>query len=97
VAPYESFGLVLIEAMMWGLPIVASEWRGNQNVLTAGVGGITFQVTPALSQKIAGALETALAQEDHWICWGKTNRAIFEERYHERAGDLWLARGVMSS
>ena len=32
IAPYESFGLVMAEAMMWGLPIVATEWRGNRDV-----------------------------------------------------------------
>lgn len=32
VAPYESFGLVMVEAMMWGLPIVATDWRGNRDV-----------------------------------------------------------------
>lgn len=29
-AEYESFGLVLVEAMMWGLPIVMTNWRGDR-------------------------------------------------------------------
>ena len=44
-APYESFGLVLVEAMAWRLPIVASRWRGNFDVLTPQAGAVGFTVS----------------------------------------------------
>ena len=40
VAPYESFGMVLIEAMQWSLPLVVTDWRGNLSVCTEGFGGV---------------------------------------------------------
>jgi glycosyltransferase involved in cell wall biosynthesis len=58
LAPYESFGLVMVEAMMWGLPIVATDWRGNRDV--AGPDAIYCAVDsdtlPALAGKIGDAL-----------------------------------------
>jgi glycosyltransferase involved in cell wall biosynthesis len=35
----ESFGLVVVEAMQFGVPVVASRWRGLQSVITDGVEG----------------------------------------------------------
>ena len=56
VAPYESFGLVIAEAMMWGLPIVATDWRGNREV--AGPEAIYFQA--ADSRTLSGLGESLL-------------------------------------
>ena len=64
VAPYESFGLVLVEAMAWRLPIVASRWRGNCDVLTDRAGGILFPVSSPLAKAIKAALEEALQQRN---------------------------------
>lgn len=96
VAPYESFGIVLIEAMMWGLPIVATRWRGNEDVLTPLLGGVLFAVSRPLAQGIRDALELALAQNNLWRSWGKINRSIFEKHYQENLGDLWLVETVLS-
>jgi glycosyltransferase involved in cell wall biosynthesis len=96
VAPYESFGLVLAEAMSWKLPIVASKWRGNSDVLTSRAGSVVFPVSASLAQDIASGLEDALRRRSEWHEWGQVNRAIFEERYRDRAEDEWLVGPVLS-
>lgn len=96
VAPYESFGLVLVEAMMWSLPIVASEWRGNQDVLTPAYGGVTFPVREPLAEQIRRAFDQALAQRSRWEEWGEANRALFQDRYQEKDGELWLAQPIVA-
>ncbi len=94
VASYESFGLVLIEAMSWKLPIVATKWRGNAEVLTDHCGGIVFPVDD-LSANIRLALDQALQRRVKWKEWGEANRAIFEQRYAERADDNWLVQALL--
>lgn len=95
IAPYESFGLVQVEAMAWRLPIVASDWRGNCDVLTADAGAVRFS-TESLSANLAEALEEALRQEHEWTAWGETNRRIFRDRYREETDPMWLAVPVLS-
>lgn len=97
IAPYESFGLVLVEAMMWGLPIVASDWRGNREVLTDEAGAICFKVAPNfLARDLESALKKALSARNEWTSWGKTNRQIFEKRYRDDGHTLWLAEPLLS-
>lgn len=97
IAPYESFGLVMIEAMMWSLPIVASDWRGNAEVLTAAPEGLLFPVSAPLDRNLQSALEHAMERQEQWREWGKINRATFERQYREQPGELWLARPVLAS
>jgi glycosyltransferase involved in cell wall biosynthesis len=96
VAPYESFGLVLTEAMSWSLPIVATRWRGNFDVLTPDAGAVGFTVTSALTDDIGKALEEALRQRANWEQLGKTNRSIFEARYRDNQTDQWLVGPILS-
>ena len=96
IAPYESFGLVLVEAMAWKLPIVASQWRGNSDVLTPDAGAVTFPVSSSLSQNIATALEQALQDRAKWQQWGEINRSIFEERYREIGSEQSLLESLLS-
>ncbi len=85
VAPYESFGLVMIEAMMWGLPILASDWRGNPDVLGATAGGFTF--SPADSeQALSEALRQLLDRKAEWPALGQRNRETFLERFSKKEG-----------
>jgi glycosyltransferase involved in cell wall biosynthesis len=93
VAPYESFGLVMVEAMMWGLPIIATDWRGNREVLGPDFEGICHPVGC-----LAAALETAFAR---WRAgaWTGRNRQHFLDRYrldenapdYPRLAKKWLA------
>ncbi len=84
VAPYESFGLVMVEAMMWGLPIVATDWRGNRDVLGGDFEGICHPTGGDLAASIAAALEAALRARTEWT---GQNRQHFLQRYaSENAG-----------
>jgi phosphatidylinositol alpha-mannosyltransferase len=58
---WESFGVVLLEAMSIGKPIVASAIDGFTSVLTDGVEGIT--VPPRNVEKLAGALFQLIKDE----------------------------------
>jgi glycosyltransferase involved in cell wall biosynthesis len=77
VAPYESFGLVLVEAMMWGLPLVVSNWRANAEVAGRG-GGIIYQPGSDHVASLSAALAEALEREDEWPDWGRKNRERYE-------------------
>ncbi len=96
IAPYESFGLVLAEAMAWELPIVATRWRGNFDVLTSDAGAICYPISSSLANDTANALEQAVGRREEWKKWGRANRMIFEERYSEKAAQDWLVGPILS-
>lgn len=82
----ESFGLVLVEALMWGLPVVASDWRAAPEVLAGDDLDVVLHATgPTMGQ----ALEDALASMVHraeagslpWI--SKPNRLRYEQAYRD--------------
>jgi glycosyltransferase involved in cell wall biosynthesis len=81
VAPYESFGLVLAEAMMKSLPIVATDWRGNRDVLGGDLGGILVSTDAPLAHQIERAIRNALTRQSEWSAWGAKNRDRFESRF----------------
>ena len=58
--PAESFGLVLIEAMAFGLPIIATNWRMIPEILPPRYGGIVQPRSPAT---IASVLEAFLYEK----------------------------------
>ena len=82
IAPYESFGMVLIEAMMWGKPIVVTDWRGNTQVVGSPFGGAVAKVAGGeLSRNLAHAMKSTLENRTRWSEWGELNRKIFLEKY----------------
>ncbi len=81
VAPYESFGLVMVEAMRAGLPVLATDWRANAEVLGFPPGGVLCPTEGILSDNLARGLRTALDYRSSWPNWGERNRARFLERY----------------
>lgn len=83
MAPYESFGLVLAEAMMFSLPIFATDWRGNRDVLGESPGGILFPTTDSLAKQIERAMREALARRSEWESWGVKNRQRFESHFKQ--------------
>jgi glycosyltransferase involved in cell wall biosynthesis len=91
VAP-ESFGLVTVEAMMWALPIVACDWRGNREVLGDKFGGILFQPYPDPASALAQALLEAVAAREKWKEWGLQNRRMFEQNYKLKSSQSRLAQ-----
>ena len=58
----ESFGIVLLEAMAAGLPIVASDIHGYKKVVQRNVSGLL--VEPKDSEAIASALERLIVEPD---------------------------------
>jgi glycosyltransferase involved in cell wall biosynthesis len=95
VAP-ESFGLVTVEAMMWALPIVACDWRGNREILGQAFGGILFQPYPDPAASLAAGLRTAFAARERWEKWGHRNRQAFEENYKAKSSRSRLAQVLES-
>lgn len=75
----ETFGLVLIEAMQFSLPVVATSWRGIPAVVEDGVNGFLVPVGDA------GALADRLAQVLTDRAWaerlGRRGRQAYEERF----------------
>ena len=67
---YESFGLVVIEAMAAGVPVVASDTEGPRQVLKAGQFGALFK------NEDAGALAAAVGSIfSDWSSWRNQARA----------------------
>ncbi|MBK1833428.1 glycosyltransferase family 4 protein [Roseibacillus ishigakijimensis] len=82
VAPYESFGMVAIEAMHWSLPIVATDWRANREVCGEGEGVVFAEgVEEDLTGGLTTALLKALAAKEQWPQWGRANRKRYEDLY----------------
>lgn len=79
-APYESFGLVMIEALMWGLPIVASDWRGNADVLMGATGTRIYKPAESVSA-LADSLRNLLPVRKEWPGLGADNRDLFLSNY----------------
>lgn len=82
VAPYESFGMVLIEAMHWSLPIIVTDWRGNCSVCGEGFGGVVA-VKPEvdLIKSLEMGMIEAFENQEDWQSWGRRNREIYECNY----------------
>jgi len=82
VAPYESFGLVLIEGMQWSLPIIVTDWRANLSVCGERFGGVVAeQPTKGLTGCLEDALTEVWERRGSWKEWGRINRKIYEDRY----------------
>jgi glycosyltransferase involved in cell wall biosynthesis len=77
----ESFGVVIAEAMMWSLPVLACDWRGNREVLGNPPEDLVFSPAADLTNQLQRALENALAHRERWAEWGQRNREVFLRRY----------------
>ena len=75
----ESFGIVLIEAMCCGLPIVTTQWRGLPDV--AGGSGGAFIVEPKQPDLVAEKLQLLLQDAGLRRSMGRKNRDWFCEHY----------------
>lgn len=81
IAPYESFGLVMAEAMMWGLPIVATDWRGNRDVAGPDAWYCPVPNNKKIQKSLAIYLREAIASESHLALAAKRNRFRFAEQF----------------
>ena len=75
----ESFGMVLIEAMACGVPVVASNLPGVRSVVSDGEDGLL--VTPGDAGELAQKIEWTLEHPDLSREMGARGRAKGEERY----------------
>lgn len=76
---FETFGLVVLEAMAYGLPVVASDWRGPGDVVEHGTTGFVCPVHNA--QAYADAIEKILCDRELGEAMGNAGRKRYEERY----------------
>jgi hypothetical protein len=82
--------------MAWRLPIVASDWRGNRDVLTPHAGAICFPISGSFVENLIAALKQAIQERADWKEWGKVNRCIFEQAYCDSDCEKWLAEPLLA-
>lgn len=75
----ETFGLVALEAMQFGLPVVATKWRGVPSVVHHNRSG--FVVPPRDASAFAEKLEILLNEPNLRMEMGKAGRAIYDEKF----------------
>jgi glycosyltransferase involved in cell wall biosynthesis len=78
----ETFGLVALEAMQFGLPVVTTTWRGLPSIVRNGVNG--FTVPPKNEKLFAEKLELLINNRDLAKEMGQTGRRIYEEGYTDK-------------
>jgi glycosyltransferase involved in cell wall biosynthesis len=81
MAPYESFGLVMTEAMMWGLPMLVSNWRGNREV--AGDAAEYFETGPLMEKDLGDKMRALLADRGKLLTLSGRSRARFASEFSE--------------
>ena len=87
--PYETFGIVLVEAMRAGLPLVASRYSGIPEILSEGEGGLL--VSPNNVEDLETEIERLLLDPSLREAMGSFNRRRFESRYTMQAAvNGWL-------
>jgi N-acetyl-alpha-D-glucosaminyl L-malate synthase BshA len=75
----ESFGLVALEAMACGAPVVASNVGGLPEVIDHGTTGYTFEIGDIEGMAEAGL--RILGDDDHWRSISEAGRVVAEERF----------------
>jgi glycosyltransferase involved in cell wall biosynthesis len=73
----ESFGVVLLEAMAFSLPVVATSWRGIPSIVEDDKTGLLVPVRD--SDALARSLDAVLANPDLAGRLGRSGRRRFEE------------------
>lgn len=81
VAPsrFESFGLVLVEAMAFGKPVVAGDNAGMRSIVEEGSNG--YLVSPDSPAALREALATLISSSELRKEFGTRSRRLFEERF----------------
>jgi glycosyltransferase involved in cell wall biosynthesis len=75
----ESFGLVAVEAMMSGLPVVATNWSGLPDIVVEGETG--YLVPPRDTGAVADRLELLIRDPELRKRMGAAGRKRYEENY----------------
>ena len=81
VAPsrFESFGLILIEAMRWGRPVIASDIGGMREVIRSGESGLLCPVGGAA--QLAAAIRQLLVDGSERARLGTMARQRYEQQF----------------
>lgn len=75
----ESFGIVLLEAMQYQLPLITTRWRGIQSIVRENKNGFLLDIKSA--EQIAKAIEYFIINHDKLIEFGRESRKIYLENY----------------
>ena len=75
----ESFGNVLLEAMMFELPIVSTKWRGIPELVQDNINGLL--ANPNDSTDLAKKLSQLIQEPDKRLILGKNGRKKYLEMY----------------
>jgi glycosyltransferase involved in cell wall biosynthesis len=75
----EAFGLVLVEAMATGKPVIASNLPGVRSVVDDGKNG--FLAIPGDSEDLASKIQIILSNEETCYNFGKNGRKKAEKKY----------------
>jgi glycosyltransferase involved in cell wall biosynthesis len=75
----EAVSLVLLEAMMFSLPVIATRWRGNSETVVDGVTGYLVECHDV--RNLARRLEELVDSRDLRVRLGEAGRRRFEEEY----------------
>lgn len=84
----ETQGLVALEAMACGRPVVGADALGLKDVITHGVDGYLFR--PGSSDELANYVLELLADERRWRKMGRKAREKAEKFSSKRIGELWV-------
>jgi len=89
----ETFGVVLLEAMQFSLPIVSTLWRGIPSIIEEGKNG--FLVEPKNAEALANKMSMLIRDESLRNRMGKFGREIFLSKYtlnefHSRIGQIFV-------
>lgn len=78
----ETFGLVLLEAMMFELPIVATKWRGVPDLVEDGINGFLVETNDVktLAEKIEHLIDDPHLSKK----FGRAGREIFLAKYTDK-------------
>jgi glycogen(starch) synthase len=85
VAPsrFESFGLMLLEAMMFAVPIVCTDIGGMREIIDGSGAGLL--VPPDDPAALAAAIGELVSDGDLRVRMGGKGRLVFEQRFSDRA------------
>ncbi|MCP4150711.1 MAG: glycosyltransferase [bacterium] len=92
----ETFGIVLLEAMQFALPVVATRWRGVQSVVSDGETGYLTPIKD--STAFADKLQTLLENPDLRNKMKKKSKETFKKKYtikefHKNMEKVFLETG----
>ena len=81
VAPsrFESFGLILVEAMMFGKPVIGGNTGGMREIVENGANG--YLVPPGDVEALSNAIADLAKSAERRRRFGERSRKIFEEKF----------------